>query len=77
MRSLDAHGYEMVPCGSEVFFFDDNFGLLVDYCERNLDRSRIPGYMIAPWLEMAPWANDRLVHAGETLGKVRRKLESS
>ena len=75
MRELDKRGYIMCPCGSEVFFHDDNVELLVDWCEKRYDTKRIPGYFSAPWLEMAPWAKERLVKAGESIGRVRRRYD--
>ena len=45
---LDKAGFEQVPTGSN-FSCDVNFAGTVKFCDANCDKSRIKGYMMAPW----------------------------
>ena len=72
MHDLDAHGYDMVPCGSTCFFTDDSMERLSAYCEARFNRSRLKGYLCAPWLEMCEYFKPRLLLAGESTGRARR-----
>jgi hypothetical protein len=47
-EELDKHGYEQVPTGSN-HFNSDNFQLTVDFCKKNIDPSRLLGFMNTTW----------------------------
>ena len=45
---LDKAGFEQVPTGSN-FSCDTNFADTVKFCDSRCDRTRIKGYLMAPW----------------------------
>ena len=75
MHELDAHGYDLIPCGSICFFDNDSVERLSAYCEAHFDRTRLHGYLNAPWLEMNAFFKDRLILAGESVGRARKAVE--
>lgn len=50
---LDRAGFDQVPCGS-IWEAYDNFGPLVEFCERRLSKERLLGYMMAAWYMTRP-----------------------
>lgn len=75
MHDLAAHGYEMVPCGSNHYFTENSMELLVSYCEGHFDRSLVPGYLCAPWVPMSSYFRDRLIRSADDLRNARRLVE--
>lgn len=75
MHDLDRHGYDMIPCGSICFFDNDSVERLSEYCEAHFDKTRLFGYLNAPWLEMNAFFKDRLILAGESVGRARKAVE--
>ena len=47
--TLDEHGYDQVPTGSN-WTSPENFGLLVQYCQKKIAPSRLKGFLQTPWL---------------------------
>ena len=45
---LDKAGFEQIPTGSN-WSCDENFPETVKFCDAKCDKSRIRGYMMAPW----------------------------
>lgn len=45
---LDKAGFEQIPTGSN-FSCDTNFADTVKFCDSRCDRTRIKGYLMAPW----------------------------
>ena len=75
LHDLDEHGYEMVPCGSNHYFTENSMELMASYCESHFDRSRIPGYLCAPWVPMTSYFKDRLLRSAEDLRNARKLVE--
>ena len=46
--SLEKHGYDQIPTGSNIGN-PVNFGLTVDFCREHIDPSRLLGFCMAPW----------------------------
>lgn len=45
---LDKAGFDQVPCGSN-WATNENFGLTVDFCSKNVSRGHLKGFLMAPW----------------------------
>jgi len=56
--ALDRAGYEQVPCAS-VWDCDENAERLAEFVSKNLTRSRVKGFMMAPWLATSGNAYER------------------
>ena len=46
--ALEEAGFDQLPCGSN-WNNDRNMGLLVDFCRKRIDPSRLKGFCMAPW----------------------------
>ena len=68
---LDKAGFEQVPTGSN-FGCDTNFADTVRFCDSNCDRSRIKGYMMAPWTRTFASHEQKALEAAELMGKTIR-----
>ena len=70
-------GFDVIPCGSN-FFDDTSFEGFVEYCERTVSRSRILGYLMAPWQFSLPGTTEKKnIAAVRQLGAARRALEKN
>jgi hypothetical protein len=70
-------GFDVIPCGSN-FFDESSFGGFVDYCEQNVDRSRILGYMMAPWAFTLPGGTQtKNLSAIKSLAAARKAVEAN
>ena len=56
---LDKAGFDQVP-GASNWSNDENFGLTVDFCRKNLSEERLKGFLMAPW--KFTFAKDRQHH---------------
>jgi hypothetical protein len=52
-QKLEAHGYDQIPTGSN-WSSDKNMELTVDHCKGIIDKSRLLGFMTAPWRMTLP-----------------------
>ena len=59
---LEKHGFDQVPTGSN-HSTNENFGLTVDYCKKNIDPSRLKGFMQTVWRPTLPQCTDRHLSA--------------
>lgn len=48
-NDLEEYGYDQVPTGSN-WSYNTNMESTVEYCRKNIDPSRLLGFMTAPWL---------------------------
>ena len=68
---LDKAGFDQVPTGSN-FGCDTNFADTVRFCDANCDRSRIRGYMMAPWTRTFLIHEHKAMEAIDQMGEVIR-----
>ncbi|MCF0234635.1 MAG: Tat pathway signal protein, partial [Thermoguttaceae bacterium] len=45
---LDAAGFEQIPAGSN-WSNNENFGMTVDFCRKNLSSKSLKGFLQTPW----------------------------
>ncbi len=45
---LEEYGFDQIPTGSN-FGCDENFGMTVDFCRKNISPERLKGFMQTPW----------------------------
>lgn len=68
---LDKAGFDQVPTGSN-WATNENFGLTVDFCAKNIPRPRLKGFLMAPWTRC--W-NDFRQKDTEALEQVRTAMK--
>ena len=68
---MDKLGYDIVPCGSN-WAVDRNYEGLVDYCDREISREHLLGYMNAPWYPTDPASEEILLDSCEHLKAAHR-----
>ena len=68
---LDKAGFDQVPTGSN-WSCDTNFADTVRFCDAHCDRSRIKGYLMAPWTRPFKIHHDKSVEAIGQLAAVRK-----
>ena len=59
---LEKAGFDQVPTGSN-WSCDENLGGTVEFCRRNIDPSRLKGFMMAPWFFPDPRWEQKLTDA--------------
>ena len=70
---LEEHGYDQIPTGSNIRACE-NFGMLVDYCSRHIDRQRLVGFLQCSWKPMLATSRERHIDAIEQVGRVITKF---
>ena len=58
-------GYDQLPCGS-VWANDDCMAATVRFCRERISKSRLKGFMMAPWLATLKTNREQLLFAVET-----------
>ncbi len=71
-HTLDAHGYEQVPTGSN-YSNPENFELTVKYCRKHVAPERLLGFIQTPWRPTLEECRQRHVEAIE---QVRRAISA-
>ncbi|NLI72930.1 MAG: Tat pathway signal protein [Bacteroidales bacterium] len=72
-NDLENYGYDQVPTGSN-WSYDTNMENTVDYCKKNIDPSRLYGFMTAPW---APTLSTCLDTHIEAVNQVNRAIKKT
>lgn len=68
---LDKGGFDQVPTGSN-FGCETNFADTVGFCDSHCDRSRLKGYMMAPWARTFASQEKKALAAAELMEKTIR-----
>ena len=71
-HQLEAHGYDQIPTGSN-WSNDTNMEATVDYCKDFIDKSRLLGFMTAPWFSTTPPCLGKHKEAISQMGSAIRK----
>jgi len=67
-NDLEAYGYDQIPTGSN-WDSDKNMENTVDYCKKNINPSRLFGFMTAPWMPTLAPCLDRHRQAIAQVGR--------
>jgi hypothetical protein len=59
---LDRNGFDQIPTGSN-WISPKNFGMLVEYCRKKIDPSRLKGFLQTPWVPTLPAFRQRHIEA--------------
>jgi len=68
---LAKEGFDEVPCGSNCGN-DENFGLLVPYCKKNIPSDRLKGFLMAPWFFTLPLQEKKLLGGIDQAGAAKK-----
>jgi len=71
-NNLEAHGYDQIPAGSN-WSNDTNMESTVDYCRKAIDKTRLLGFMTAPWVPTLPTCLERHQEAVRQVGRAIKK----
>jgi len=72
-HKLEAQGYDQIPTGSNVTN-DLNMEATVDYCKHIIDKSRLSGFMTAPWKPTMSLCLDVHREAINQIGRAIKKM---
>ena len=73
-RVFDKHGFDQVPTGSN-HSNPDNFGLTAEFGRKNIDKTRLFGFLQTPWRKTKEEFRDHHMAAIEQIGAARKKFE--
>ena len=71
-RRLSDAGFDQIPCGSN-FESDENFGALVQYCDKSVASERLKGFLMAPWFFTLPYKEQKLIDAMDQVGEAMKR----
>ena len=74
-HQLEAHGYDQIPTGSN-WSNDINMEATVDQCKDFIDKSRLLGFMTAPWRPTLSLCLDKHQEAIKQIGRAIKKYNS-
>lgn len=74
-NDMEEHGYDQIPTGSN-WSNNTNMWDTVKYGKKNIDSSRLLGFMTAPWLPNLEICLQKQFQAIDQLGNARRKIYS-
>jgi hypothetical protein len=75
-RVFEKHGYDQIPTGSN-HSNTENFGLTTEYARKNIDPSRLLGFLQTPWRKTKEEFRDHHMAAIEQIGAARKAFEKS
>ena len=70
---LDKAGFDQIPTGSN-WSNDVNFGKTVEFCEANLSKDRLLGYLTAPWVFTLPKFEAQNLRAIDQVAAARKAI---
>lgn len=74
-KDLESCAFDQIPTGSN-WESQENFGRTVEYCSKNIDKSRLLGFLQTDWKVTKEEFRNLHMNAIELAGKAKREFES-